>query len=387
MLQQAPTPPRILIERADAGKRSDLLLQGNWTIETAAEAETLASGARQDCSGTVTIHLSQVEALDTSGTWIVVQLMDQLRSDGRTVELRAGGRDRQALVDVLSTACSEIGIDNMRAAAKKRPSLFTFLEQIGVRTIDVLNDVFDVLGYLGASVWSICSAILKPDKLRWRSIISTLDHAGLRAAFIISLMAFLIGAIIYQQGAFYLRAYGGEVFAVDLVGTLVLREIGVLITAIMVAGRSGSAITAEIGSMKMQEEIDALKVSGLDPVDVLVVPRLISLIIALPLLTILANLSAMAGAAVVAASYSGTPLTIFMQRLSEAVDMQIAMIGLVKAPFMALVIGLIACMEGMKVQGSAASLGQQTTVSVVKSIFMVIVMDGVFAMVFAAIGI
>ena len=204
---------------------------------------------------------------------------------------------------------------------------------------------------------------------------------------IIALMSFLIGAIIAQQGAFYFRRFGAELYVVDMAGVLTLRELGVLLTAIMVAGRTGSSITAEIGSMKMREEVDALRVIGLDPVEVLVLPRLVALIIAMPILTLIANACGILGAAVISVTYVDLPIDTFLFRIKDAVDLETALVGITKAPFMALIIGLIACVEGLQVKGSAESLGEQTTIAVVKSIFMVVVLDGLFAMFFAAAGI
>jgi phospholipid/cholesterol/gamma-HCH transport system permease protein len=199
------------------------------------------------------------------------------------------------------------------------------------------------------------------------------------------LMSFLIGAIIAQQGAFQLRYFGAEIFVVDLVGILQLREIGVLLTAIMIAGRSGSAITAEIGSMKMREEIDALKVIGLNPIGVLVFPRLVALTVVLPLLTIVANFSALYGASVVAWTYSGITFDVFTTRLHDAIDYSTVASGMIKAPFMALIIGIVSAVEGMKVGGSAESLGRHVTAAVVKAIFVVILVDALFAIFYSAI--
>jgi phospholipid/cholesterol/gamma-HCH transport system permease protein len=203
---------------------------------------------------------------------------------------------------------------------------------------------------------------------------------------IILLITFLIGCIIAQQGFFHFRKFGADDYVVDLVGILVLRELGVLIVAIMVAGRSGSSYTAELGSMKMREEIDALRTMGLDPVEILILPRVIALICALPMLTLLGSLAALYGGGLVAWLYGGMSPGIFIARLQEAVSVTHFEVGIIKAPFMALVIGAVACDEGLRVGGSAESLGLQTTTSVVKSIFLVIVLDGVFAMFFASIG-
>ena len=199
-------------------------------------------------------------------------------------------------------------------------------------------------------------------------------------------MAFLIGAILAQQGIFHFRKFGAELYAVDLVGILVLREIGVLIVAIMVAGRSGSSYTAELGSMMMREEIDALRTMGFDPVEVLILPRVLVLIIAVPVLTFIGSMAALYGGSVVAWLYGGMSPDIFIARLTDAISVTHFKVGIIKAPFMGLVIGVVACAEGLQVKGSAESLGLKTTASVVKSIFLVIVLDGLFAIFFASIG-
>ncbi len=196
----------------------------------------------------------------------------------------------------------------------------------------------------------------------------------------------LIGAIIAQQGFFHFRKFGADSYVVDMVGILVLRELGVLIVAIMVAGRSGSAYTAELGAMKMREEIDALSTMGLDPVEVLILPRVIALVLALPILSFIGSLAALYGGGLVAQFYGGMGPPIYIARLHDAVSVTHFEVGILKAPFMALVIGIVACSEGLRVKGSAESLGKQTTTSVVKSIFLVIVLDGLFAIFFASIG-
>jgi phospholipid/cholesterol/gamma-HCH transport system permease protein len=195
----------------------------------------------------------------------------------------------------------------------------------------------------------------------------------------------LIGAIIAQQGFFHFRQFGADDYVVDLVGILTLREIGVLIVSIMVAGRSGSSYTAELGAMKMREEIDALRTMGRDPLEVLVLPRVVALVIALPLLALIGSIAALVGGGIVASIYGMEP-SLFIARLGEAVSISDFEVGMIKAPFMALVIGLVACTEGFQVRGSSESLGARTTASVVKAIFLVIVLDGIFAMFFSSIG-
>ena len=239
---------------------------------------------------------------------------------------------------------------------------------------------------LGATGWALIGVLRRPRSLRLTSLVYQTWRIGWQAIPIMVLITFLIGAIIAQQGIFHFRKFGAESYVVDMVGILVLREIGVLIVAIMVAGRSGSACTAELGSMKMREEIDALSTMGLYPVEVLILPRIIALVVALPILAFLGSMAALYGGGLIAWLYGGMSPAIFIARLHEAVSVTHFEVGMIKAPFMALVIGLVACSEGLKVKGSAESLGRQTTTSVVKSIFLVIVLDGLFAIFFASIG-
>jgi phospholipid/cholesterol/gamma-HCH transport system permease protein len=218
------------------------------------------------------------------------------------------------------------------------------------------------------------------------STVHHLEQVCWRAVPIILLITFLIGCIISQQGIFHFSKFGAGVFVVDMLGVLVLRELGVLVVAIMIAGRSGSSYTAELGSMKMREEIDALRTMGFDPTEVLIVPRLLALVIALPVLTFLGVIAALYGGGLVAWLYGGLQPEAFLARLRDVITIDHFIVGMIKAPFMAFLIGTVACVEGLAVEGSAESLGQHTTASVVKSIFFVIVLDGAFAIFFASIG-
>ncbi len=247
------------------------------------------------------------------------------------------------------------------------------------------RDLVNNVEFLGEVVGSTAKSLTSLSHFRVTSLVFHLEQIGLRGVPIIVLINFLVGAIVAQQGIFQLRRFGAIILVVDLVGILILRELGVLLTSIMIAGRSGSAITAELGSMKMLEEIDAILVMGLRPVEVLIVPRILALIISLPLLTFLADMAAIAGGILVSWIYGGITPKSFVALLPSAIGVHTFMSGMIKAPFMGLVIGLIACVEGLAVLGSAESLGRQVTGSVVKSIFMVIVVDGIFAVFFAAI--
>ena len=229
--------------------------------------------------------------------------------------------------------------------------------------------------------------IRQPWRFRTTSFIHHLDHAGFRAVPIIALICFLIGAVVMQQGVVQLKPFGAEPFAVNMVAILALREVGILLTAIMVAGRSGSAFTAEIGSMKMREEIDAMRTLGIDPMDTLVLPRILALVVALPLLTFLGDLMGLAGGGLMAFAVLGLDASNYLDKLRDVVDFQHFMAGMIKAPFAAVIIGLVGCLEGLKVEGSAESLGTHVTSAVVKAIFLVIIFDAVFAMFLSGIGV
>ena len=327
----------------------------------------------------VIFDLGGVERLDTLGAWVINRVLHEAKLRGVTISM-TGVSEAHGLMLAETT---------YRAIAEKRRassgSVASMLADTGESVVSTGKDVWNGIGFLGQVMASIGHVIRHPRRFRLTTLVAQIEHVSLRGVPIIMLISFLVGAIVAQQGIFQLSRFGASAFAVDLIGVLVLRELGVLLTSIMVAGRSGSAYTAEIGSMNMREEIDAMRVMGLDPIEVLVVPRVLALIIGLPLLTFIANLSALFGGGIVSWVYGDVSPDIFISRLSEAVKVNTVMVGLIKAPFMALVIGLISCIEGFRVKGSAESLGMRVTESVVKSIFMVIVVDGLFAMFFAAI--
>jgi phospholipid/cholesterol/gamma-HCH transport system permease protein len=273
-----------------------------------------------------------------------------------------------------------------RALPPAENRMLLALEGVGRGTAGIGRNLVVFVEMLGAIAHALVGVVRQPQTLRITSVVHHLDRVGWQAVPIVLLITFLIGGIIAQQGFFHFRKFGADEYVVDMVGILVLREIGVLIVAIMVAGRSGSSYTAELGSMKMREEIDALRTMGFDPVDVLILPRVLALVIALPLLTFLGSMAALYGGGLVAWAYGGMSPDIFTARLREAISITHFEVGMIKAPFMALAIGVVACSEGLRVKGSAESLGRQTTSSVVKSIFLVIVLDGLFAIFFASIG-
>lgn len=366
----------------DSQEHLVLALSGDWTISTAGDVERLLDGLDLSMEKLTCIDTSRIVNLDTSGAWMVHRLRGSLEFQGRRVGLSGLDDKRRKLFDELDKHHPP-----RWRPEKHKHSLVGFLEATGRQMVDVGKDALAMLHILG-SLGMVCSTVLlNPKRLRGISIAVQFDRTCVGAVPIVALMSFLIGAIVSQQGGFYLRQFGADLFVVDLAGILVLREIGVILTAIMVAGRSGSAFTAEIGSMRMREEIDALHVIGLSVTEVLVLPRILALMLALPLLTFISDMASLLGSGLVSWAYLDIPPAAFLARLQEAITMETLAVGLVKAPFMALIIGLIACVEGLKVEGSSESLGRHTTMSVVKAIFLVIVVDGLFAIFFAAIGV
>ena len=356
---------------------------GSWTAVHAATLESLVNLVSPEVQKTqkLKIDMADVRELDTLGAWLLEKMS-------------RGASDAGHPATVVGVAGRYEGlIEDVRQVNRRKPAsrpiqnpVLVRLETIGRSAFGAAEDVSVFLQMLGA-LGSACLGVLRrPRSLRLKSLVYHLYQVGWRAIPIIALVTFLIGAIIAQQGIFHFRKFGAESYVVDLVGILVLREIGVLIVAIMVAGRSGSAYTAELGSMKMREEIDALSTMGLDPVEVLILPRIVALVLALPILAFIGSMAALYGGGLVAWFYGGMSPAIYLARLHEAVSVTHFEVGIIKAPFMALVIGIVASSEGLRVKGSAESLGKQTTISVVKSIFLVIVLDGAFAVFFASIG-
>ncbi len=356
-------------------------LSGSWTIDASAALEggassmVAAAGAAQDAI----FDLGQIERLDTAGAWLVDRSRRTLAGQGIAARVERLKPEHRILLEEVQVR------DAVAPPVRGGFSPIGLLADIGEAVVDFGRDVLAGVAFLGELTTSIGRLLRAPLKFRFTSLVFHVEAVAFRSVPIIALINFLVGAIVAQQGIFQLRRFGAVTFAADLIGVLILRELGVLLTAIMIAGRSGSAITAEIGSMRMREEIDALRVMGLSAMDVLVVPRLVALVVSLPLLTFVADMAAIFGGLVTGWIYGGIAPIAFLARLQAAIYPSTFAVGLIKAPFMALVIGLIAAVEGLKVEGSAESLGRQVTASVVKAIFMVIFVDGVFAMFFASI--
>lgn len=354
---------------------------GAWTAVHAEELEAVVDATTRDLGPqTAAIDMQRVEAFDTYGAWLLERLVRDRKAKGAETQIVALPEHYRDLFSAMHAAV----LDRPEPAPKENPLTAT-LEKLGKATVSVGEDFKAIVNMLGAIGAATGNVFTRPASFRFTSAVHHLDRVGLQAVPIILLITFLIGGIIAQQGFFHFRKFGAESYVVDMLGILILREIGVLIVSIMVAGRSGSSYTAELGSMKMREEIDALRTMGLDPIAVLVLPRVFALIVALTFLTFLGSLAALFGGGLVAWFYGGMSPDIFITRLQEAISVTHFKVGMIKAPFMALVIGVVACAQGFAVKGSAESLGMQTTASVVKAIFLVIVLDGLFAVFFASI--
>ena len=371
-----------LISVASAsGGSLEVVGAGAWTARNAAMLDRLVSGlcARFVATSSISLRLDRLTHFDTYGAWLLERMAREARARGARFEATGLAPRFVGLAEALR------GVPEPKI--EPPPGLGARLtDRFHLGAERARDDFLSLLNLLGALVSALGLALIRPRTFRLTSLVHQLDRVAWQAVPIVVLITFLIGGIIAQQGFFHFRKFGADQYVVDMVGILVLREIGVLLVAIMVAGRSGSSYTAELGSMKMREEIDALRTMGLDPVAVLLLPRVLALVAGLPVLAFLGSLSALCGGGVVAWLYGDMHPAIFVDRLRDAISLTHFKVGLAKAPFMALVIGLVACSEGLRVKGSAESLGLQTTASVVKSIFLVIVLDGLFAIYFSAIG-
>ncbi|MEO3385734.1 ABC transporter permease [Mesorhizobium sp. CAU 1741] len=365
------------------GSRAVWTLSGVWNTRSVHLVDDeMRALETASAPGDILIDIAGIGRMDTAGAWLIERLAAARIADGASVEIAGASAAAQILLPAVREALQP---QEARPVARRPFFVIRWLEMIGRFTVGGWQDFLAGMYILGSTIRGAQMKLGRGHAVNPAAIFNQIDRMGIGAIPVVVLISSIVGAIVAQQGAYQLRWFGAEIFIVDLVGILALRELGVLLTAIMVAGRSGSAITAEVGSMKMREEVDALKVIGLNPVGVLVFPRLVALVIAVPCLTIIANGATLAGAMVVAWIYSSIPPEAFIDRLQASIDMSTIFAGLIKAPFMALIIGIVASVEGMKVGGSAESLGQHVTSSVVKAIFVVIVLDGLFAMFYVAI--
>jgi phospholipid/cholesterol/gamma-HCH transport system permease protein len=338
--------------------------------------------ATLDGAGPVTIDLAGAGAMDTAGAWLVVSLRRRLAAEGVEVTLEGAGEKQALLIDTVEAALPQ------EATAPPRASgLVDWVARVGAATVGFVTTLREMLALSGEVVVCFGAALVRPWRFRLTALVHHMQDVGLNAVPIVTLMAFLIGVVLAFMGAVQLRQFGAQVFVVDLIAITILRVLGVLMAAIIVAGRTASAYTAAIGSMKLREEIDAMRALGLDPIEVLVLPRILALVIMLPLLTFLANVAGLAGGCLMAWIELGVSPGSFAARLTDASDPWNFLVGMIQAPFFAMIIGLVGCYEGMKVEKSAESLGQRTSDSVVLAIFLVIVATAAFSVFFMELGV
>lgn len=373
------SPAATLAETRDA-ETLVLTAAGEWLAATAAELDRRLRALDLSGHRRVAIDVGGISRLDTTGVWLLLRTKRDLEKDGNAVELRN-------LDPTFVPLFEQVGAGGLTAPASHAPPrrrpLIGLLEGIGEITVGMAARAYNILGFVGLVSVTSLALLRRPRRLRLTSTIAQMEQTGLNALPIVGMLSFLVGVVIAYQGADQLRRFGAVIYTVDLLAVGVLRELGVLMTAIMVAGRSGSAFTAQIGTMRINQELDAMRTLGLDPVEVLVIPRLAALLLTLPMLTIYADLMGLLGGCLMAWGALGITIPQFLGELRVAVGGRTMWIGVVKAPFFAAIIAMIGCYEGFQVSRSAESVGRLTTLSVVEAIFLVIVADAVFSVLFS----
>jgi len=371
-----------LLETARRGEDIVLTAGGAWTIQAARALDAelrkvAAAGAKR-----VLIVLADLTALDTAGAWLIARTERELKAAGIAVDIGGAKPGHQALLSKIMEAGEPPPL-----APEPRFHLIDIVENTGEAVVHGGRQTRAMVGFFGAILFAFARLVRHPDRIRFTSLVSNIQQHGLNAMPIVGILLFLVGIVVAYQGVGQLRRFGAEIFTVDLVGISVLREMGVLISAIVIAGRSGSAFTAQIGTMQVNEEVDAIRTLGLDPLEVLVLPRILAMMIALPLLTFFANVMAILGGAFMATQTIDVTFAQFLNLLNQAVSLKHFWVGMVKAPVFAFLIAMVGCFEGMRVRGSAESVGRLTTQSVVESLFLVIVFDAGFSVLFSYLGI
>lgn len=359
---------------------AQLVIRGDWVL--AHYAELREHITHTDAARAESADLSELGKLDTAGAQLLAELLgpDLL---SRLAERGEGiGRTQSILLQRVART-----IDQSPAEPVRKGSLAAdLLARIGDATLTFWQHLVDLLGFTGLVLAGLARNLFRPGRWRLTSLVAQIEVTGLNALPIVALLTFMVGAVVAFLGATILQTFGATIYTVDLVAFSFLREFGVLLTAILLAGRTASAYTAQIGSMKANEEIDAIRALGLDPIELLVLPRVLAMLIALPILTIVAMFSGLLGGALVCMLSLDISASMFLSTLQQNMDVQHFYIGLVKAPVFAFLIALIGCLEGFKVSGSAQSVGEHTTSSVVQSIFVVILVDALAALFFMEMG-
>lgn len=367
------TIPQILIEPKTPGK-AVLLLQGAFESSYWSFLEKILN-TFQVPEKEVFIDFKDAQRPDTIGAWVLASLWNRLEQEGKTVSFHHCAPETLRLLKELKS------LKTIPNDLDKKPQ--GLIAPLGQKTLAGIQEGYQLISFLGLVTVSFLKYLRKPSLFRTKSFLNLIEETGYRALPIVGLIAFLIGVVLIYQGINQLRRFGAEIFTVNLLAVSVLRELGILLTAIVVAGRSGSSFTAQIGFMKLNQELDAMQVLGLDPLHLLVIPRISALVVILPLLTLYCDLIALGGGAFMCQHLMGLSLDQFLTQLQGAIKPWTFWTGIIKAPVFAVVIGLIGCHEGFSVKGGAENVGRHTTQSVVKSIFVVIVLDAAFSVLFS----
>lgn len=361
-----------------------LSITGDWVLVNYQELKKIKDSLEQALSTTETIDFSELNQMDTNGAHLLINMVGEKRlMEVLEQDTSLPPAFRHLLLAVLQSfdEAKQQQIDK-----KKYNAVAVWLDRMGRRTIDAKNETVRWLSFFGSIIENMLLTFLQPNKWRFTSVVAHIDSSGFQAIPIIILLNFMVGAVIAFLGATVLEQFGATIFTVHLVGFAFMREFGVLLTAILIAGRTASAFAAHIGSMRLNEEVDALKVSGVDPLNMLVLPRVTALLVSLPLLTFIAIVAGILGGMVVSVFMLGISPTLFVDVLIDKVGLRHFLVGMSKAPIFAVIIATTGCLEGFRVQGSAESLGQRTTASVVKCIFLVILIDAMLALFFMEMG-
>lgn len=372
--------PDATLER-DGPEGTVLVARGDWTVAAAQAIDARVAAMSGPAGARVTLRLDGLGRLDSAGAWLLLRTGHRLAGAQGRLEIQGGSEAQRRILEIVE-----------RVGCEPRPNpsppggLRGLIETIGAASIEVVIDARRQVAFLGAILIRFVRLLAHPRRLRLNAVVSHVERTGMDAVPIVFLLSFLIGTVMAYQGSTQLERFGAQIFTVDLIGISVLRELGVVLTAIIVAGRSGSAFTAEIGSMVVNEEVDAARTIGIEPIDALVLPRLLALLVTLPLLTFIADLAGLLGGGLVVIGALEITVAQYLDRLLQAVTLQTFWIGLVKAPVFAFLIAMVGCYHGLIVERSAQSVGLMTTRAVVVGIFLVIVADAAFSVVFAELG-
>ena len=378
-MNQDDRPLLEVTDTAPGAASCRLRCAGAWVLREAPGLERRLDALAVPAGRDLVVDASAVSAMDTAGAWLLHRTVRALEAEGRRPQLQGLRPEFASLLELVSSRTAGPG-----AGAAPAPGV---LAQVGRKSWDLALGTFGLLSFLGEAAVALARSVANPRRIRWRPILYNLQTAGFEALPITGLLTFLLGIVIAYQGAEQLQRVGANIYIVDLVGLSMVRELSPLITAIIVAGRSGSAYTAQIGTMKVTEEVDALRTIGIGPMDLLVLPKVFALVIALPLLTVYTDVMGVLGGMVMARAQLGVSFSTFIDRLDDAVSLTSFLIGVGKAPVFAAIIALVGCYQGFRVTGSAESVGRQTTVSVVQSIFLVILSDAIFSILFSTLDI